>query len=221
MALIPSKGNMYEWITHQFNPVKGLCEHKCEYCYVRKWGEPKPLRLVESEFKTDLGKDNFIFIVSGADLFAENVPDSWIYRVIDHCKLFPQNKYLLQTKNPHRILEFSGLISDQFTICTTIETNRHYTEMGFAPFPEKRAEALSGIDWLDKYITIEPIFAFDLVPFVDLLWMCKAKQINVGANSFSGIKLPEPNKEQVLSLISEVEKFTKVKQKENLKRLLK
>ena len=26
------KGNMYPWITHTWNPIKGKCPHDCTYC---------------------------------------------------------------------------------------------------------------------------------------------------------------------------------------------
>ena len=33
-----STGNMYEFITHTWNPIVGECYHKCSYCYVKKYG---------------------------------------------------------------------------------------------------------------------------------------------------------------------------------------
>ena len=49
--------------------------------------------------------------------------------------------------------------------------------------------------------------------------MAKPIQVNIGADS-GGNNLPEPSKEKIIELIFELEKFTKVKQKKNLKRLL-
>ena len=54
------KGNMYGFVTHTWNPIRGECPHDCKYCYMKKWGKQKPLRLVEKELKTDLGSGNFI-----------------------------------------------------------------------------------------------------------------------------------------------------------------
>ena len=31
-----SKGNMYEFVTHTWNPIKGKCFHGCTYCYMKK-----------------------------------------------------------------------------------------------------------------------------------------------------------------------------------------
>ncbi len=37
MPLNETKGNMYGFVTHTWNPVKGICPHNCSYCYMRKW----------------------------------------------------------------------------------------------------------------------------------------------------------------------------------------
>jgi len=39
MGLNKSSGNMYEFITHTWNTVKGACEHDCSYCYMKRWGK--------------------------------------------------------------------------------------------------------------------------------------------------------------------------------------
>lgn len=94
MGLIESKGNMYTWVTHTWNTVKGECPHGCTYCYMKRWGKQRPVRFDESELKTDLnGKypfrfnsRNFIFVGSSCDLFADNIPYEWIKKTIDHCQ---------------------------------------------------------------------------------------------------------------------------------------
>ena len=51
---------------------------------------------------------------------------------------------------------------------------------------------------------------------------CKPVQANIGADSSpKRNNLPEPPKEKILELIAELETFTKVVKKKNLKRLLK
>lgn len=32
MPLNKAKGNMYEWVTHTWNPLAGECSHGCSYC---------------------------------------------------------------------------------------------------------------------------------------------------------------------------------------------
>lgn len=60
--LRPTKGNMYDFITHTWNPIKGECPHGCTYCYMKRWGAQKPLHLDEKEMRTGLGSGNYIFV---------------------------------------------------------------------------------------------------------------------------------------------------------------
>ena len=185
----------------------------------------KPLRLVEKELTDDLGKENFIFVGSSTDMFAKDVPEEWIAKVLNHCAKH-QNKYLFQTKSPARLLHFNPYLISivvnnvrKIVLGTTIETNRFYKEfMGNAPKPVKRAESLSGFLY-PKMVTIEPILDFDLEPLVEIIKSIDPEWVNIGADS-KGHKMPEPSKEKVLTLISELKKFTDVKIKDNLKRII-
>jgi len=63
---------------------------------------------------------------------------------------------------------------------------------------------------------------FDLKELVDYVRKCNPKQVNIGVNSKEHIvsfRDREPSKEEVLELINELERFTKVVQKSNLNRL--
>jgi len=222
MGLNLSKGNMYEFITHTWNTIKGECYHDCSYCYMKRWGKLKPVRFDEKELKTDLGTGNFIFVGSSCDMFAENIPDEWIKKTLKHMEKF-DSKYLLQTKNPTRVLDFidACVITDKCVICTTIESNRDLLEIKRnSPDVFKRAMAMNELSQIiDTYVTIEPIMDFDMDIMVQLIKDCNAKQINIGADSGRN-NLPEPSKEKVLQLVSELQKFTIIHNKSNLQRLL-
>lgn len=221
MSLRESKGNMYSWITHQWNPLSGKCEHDCSYCYVKKWGEPKPIHLNESFFKDDLGGGKTIFVVSGADLFADNIPLDWIIRILDYCNRFPDNKYLFQSKNTSKMCGLWKQMPKNSVLCTTLETNRMYSQMGNTPTPYWRVQYLSRISSVKTtYVTIEPIMDFDFGEFVSYLKQCRPLQVNIGADSGNN-NLPEPAKDKILALIEELKKFTTIDQKRNLSRLLK
>ena len=216
MGLNVSKGNMYEFIGYTWNTVKGACGHNCSYCFMKRWGKLNPVRFDEKELKTDLGKGDFIFVGSSNDLFAENVPTEWIEKTLEHCNKF-DNKYFLQTKNPARMGCFE--LPENYVVCTTIETNRIYPEiMGNAPEPIDRG-LFMGLLSNDKYLTIEPIMDFDLDKFVRIIKTANPKQVNIGADSGRN-NLPEPSKEKILQLISELRKFTVIHNKKNIKRLL-
>ena len=67
MALNKSIGNMYAFVSHTYNPMKGECEHSCAYCFMRCKLLLPPLRLELKELKVNLGEGNFIFVGSSTD----------------------------------------------------------------------------------------------------------------------------------------------------------
>lgn len=168
-----SKGNMYGFITHTWNPIKGKCIHNCCYCYMKRFPQ-RDLRIDESEFKTDLGIDNYIFVGSSTDIFAENVKDEWIKKTFDKCKQH-KNKYLFQSKNTMKMAHYVLLFPRNSVIGTTIETNRDYA-LSEAPNRKQRAIWLRELGKsFETMITIEPIFDFDLEEFVALIKEAKPK----------------------------------------------
>ena len=100
MGLNKQKGNMYGFITHTWNPVKGKCQHDCTYCFMKRFAL-KPVRLDAKELKVKLGTDKYIFVCSSTDLFATNVPDVWINQVIAYTNKYSKNTYLWQSKKSY------------------------------------------------------------------------------------------------------------------------
>lgn len=221
MGMNESKGNMYDFVTHTWNSIKGKCPHDCSYCYMKRWGALKDTRLDEKELKTDLGSGNFIFVGSSCDMFAQGIPASWVERTLGHCNEFSSNRYLFQSKNPKGIIEKGlGFIPENSILCTTIESNRFYPEvMGRSPNPEERAYFMSKLVIFDRYVTIEPVMDFDLGPMVELIKRCSPVQVNIGADSGRN-GIPEPSAEKVLALIEQLKKFTTIANKRNLSRII-
>jgi DNA repair photolyase len=190
---------------------------------MKEWPQSEQVRLDESEFKTNLGTGNFIFVGSSNDIFAKEIPVRWIVQTLVHCQNH-NNHYLFQSKNPERFLQFLpfSVIYKRSILCTTIESNRFYPEiMNHSPHPLKRAEAMEELSkHVPCYVTIEPILDFDLEPMVEMIRRCNPRQVNIGADS-RRLNLPEPSKEKVLALIAELEKFTVIERKRNLWRILK
>lgn len=222
MALNLSTGNMYDFVSHTWNTVKGECFHDCSYCYMKRWGKLNPVRFDNKELKTDLGKDNFIFVGSSCDMFAKNIQDEWILKTLEHCDKF-DNKYLFQTKNPDRFLDFIDkcVITDKSVLCTTIESNREYPEIQKnSPDVLNRVFAMNEVSQVIKtYVTIEPIMDFDLDIMIQLISDCNPVQVNIGADSGNN-KLPEPSMKKVIELVEELNKFTVVAKKKNIGRLI-
>ena len=220
MAIKKQKGNMYEFVSHTWSPVKGKCSHDCSYCYMKRWGKQPPLHIDEKDLMTNLGEDNFIFVCHTCDLFAEDVPADWILRILKKLRAYSKNKYLLQSKNPKRFLDFCHCyLRINVLFGTTIETNRDIVESK-APSVAQRAHALntlSGIGY-STMVTIEPIFDFDLDELLDLIVYADPEWVNIGADS-KGHDLPEPSVEKIRSLIVHLGKYTNVKLKRNLRRI--
>jgi hypothetical protein len=90
--------------------------------------------------------------------------------------------------------------------------------MGKTPAPEDRTIAMDRLPY-EKFITIEPVLDFDLDRFIGVIGNANPDKVFIGADSGNN-NLPEPPKEKVLELITELVKFTKVVQKKNLGRLV-
>ena len=194
MALTKSRGNMYPFVTHTWNAIKGICFHDCPYCYMKKFDGLLPIRFDPKELEVNLGNGNFIFVGSGTDAWA---------------------------KDPIRFLEFIGHpVMKKSVLCTTIETNVFYPDIvRNAPGTRKRAKAMQKLASLGMrtYVTCEPLIKFDLPEMVELVSMCSPVQVNIGRNSRQDITLPEPTRNEVQALITELQKFTKVVVKSNAK----
>jgi hypothetical protein len=167
----------------------------------------------ENELKAHLGWNNFIFVGSNNDMFADGIESEWIERTLEHCDKFG-NRYYLETKNPKRFRDFN-FMKGRYHVGTTIESDKVHKEfMGTAPTPQERAESMPK----GHSITIEPIMDFT-DKFLPLIESCKPQYVNIGADSGNN-KLPEPSKEKVKELIKGLESFTSVYKKENLFRIL-
>lgn len=215
------KGNMYPWISDTWNPIRGKCPHECSYCYMkdRAVGE---LRLDEKTLKDDLGEGKTIFVGSSTDMWAKEVPGEWIENVLEYCEKFPNNIYLFQTKYTARFHSFAFLMPLKSIFGTTIETNRRKYNLSKAPLPEYRAAFLASYSYYepgDFFVSIEPILDFDLDELLYMIKLVVPQFVSIGADS-KGHNLPEPPPEKIKELISELKKFTEIKIKKNLSRLL-
>ena len=54
MSLNKQSGNIYPFVTHTWNPIRGHCPHQSTYYYMKKFRVGNP-RLEEKEFTTNLG----------------------------------------------------------------------------------------------------------------------------------------------------------------------
>jgi len=223
MSLNLSKGNMYGWTTHTVNPIRGQCPSMCQYCYVKKSRVKNlyqgPPHLVESFFKKGLGKGKTIFIGSCFDLFADGLYPNWVNIILQHCWKYPDNTYLFQSKNTRNMYGYKAYFPPKVIIGTTAETNRTGYNVSKAPWPQERLAWLSQFVGIDRFVSIEPIMDFNLGVFVTCIKQVKPKFVSIGADSKKN-NLPEPPAGKVGELIQELEKFTEVRIKPNLNRIM-
>jgi DNA repair photolyase len=217
------KSNMYDWIDRTHNFIHGECPHLCSYCFVKSSRvkhlyEGKP-RLNEKAFRS-LGKGHFYFIGSMIDMWANDIPSEWIYKILEQTRKY-DNKYLFQSKNPIRFVEFQDDFPKRIVLGTTIESDRQHRCMGIAPDPMERALVMGRLSrCFETIVTIEPVLLFNPMELWNMICICDPKWVNIGADS-KGHNLPEPDTNKIISLIWALRgQSIKVKLKSNLKRLI-
>ncbi len=222
MPLVKTKGNNYDWITHAHAHLGGECPHKCIYCYVdnpRFGRHPKyqgELKLVEKEFSVNYGSGKTIFIENCNDLFAKEVPQLFISRVVMHCLSYPNNIYVFQTKNPSRYCQCP--LPGNSILGVTIETNRDIPGISKAPSPKERMQAMVKLE-ARKFVTIEPVLDFDVDTLAGWIAKINPEFLNLGADS-KGHGLPEPTFDKILALTDKLKEYgIELREKHNLQRL--
>jgi len=227
--LSKSKGNMYSWVTHTHSHLAGGCSHQCVYCYVQV-SEKRylsglysgPSRLREKEFLVNYGEGKTIFIEHMNDLFAKDIPDEWIERILGHTKQFPKNTYVFQTKNPGRFYMMLGLFPPSAIFGTTIESNRIYPGLSEATIPVDRVGGMKYLPkHLRKFVTIEPVLDFDVETMAEWIAEINPEFLNLGADS-KGFGLPEPTVGKIIQLTARLKDYgIELREKHNLQRLIK
>jgi hypothetical protein len=180
-----------------------------------------PLHLDEKSLRDDLSKAKTIFVGSSTDMWAEEVPKEWLEKVLAKCSK-ESSRYLFQTKNPARFWDFRkfGLPSNAI-YGTTIETTNEPLSLKISKAPSVwyRYADLADLNIPEKMVSIEPIMDFTVSTLLSWLLFIKPQFVSIGADS-KGHNLPEPPAGKIKELIQELEKFTEVKIKDNLNRLL-
>jgi hypothetical protein len=232
---VAKNSNMYQgWVTHTKSYLRGECPHHCSYCYVRAMVKRFAiaryeglLRLEASELDERLGKGRIVFIEHMNDLWCDEVPEHWIVRVLDHCFLFPGNRYVFQTKNPRRLEAYARALPKNSIVGITLETNLDFPEiMGRAPRPDERVGSffrfgqMAAERPIKRFVTIEPVLDFDLPVFTAWLIRLRPDFVNIGADS-KGHGLPEPSPAKLSAFIAGLRAAgLDIKEKSNLGRIL-
>ena len=228
--------NMFQWITHTWNPIKGdqtsekfICFHDCVYCYMKRSRAKRfyqgRIILDEKALKDSL-KGKGIFVCDCTDLFAVTVPMEAIEAVVKTVLEKEPAMALFLTKNPCR---YHGWIDDMYRmkhrviLGTTVETDYHKFDISRAPNPMSRISYIYGIKKLfliPTMISIEPVMAFSPL-FAQAIITANPDFVAIGANTTRSVKLPGPSPAEVRQLILDIRAAgIKVIVKSNLERLI-
>ena len=133
--------------------------------------------------------------------------------------------FIFQTKDPAKYFDYLALMPKGSWLGTTIETDSSFSysvlKVSKAPDPTSRYlefRLLRRDENYKYFVTIEPIMKFTkyLKYFLSEI---DPDIIFIGANT-SKVQLPEPSPDEVMELVIELSKITKVYLKSNLKRLV-
>jgi protein gp37 len=186
------------WYNVSWNPISGRCPHKCEYCYMwRKGGiadrfkkvHDHPLRLNEKTLKK-IPKSGRVLIGSSTDMWADEVPNHWISKVLTSVNpKFYTGKalFFVLTKNPERYIHID-FPPPNIWYGTTWD-GMEKTEGNINTLTED-------VQLYNKFVSFEPLLADPTG--LDLSYL---QWIIIGADTRKG--KPKPPKEWAYYLIQE------------------
>lgn len=170
-----------EWAAWSWNPVTG-CLHNCDYCYARdianrfypygfqpafipeRLDAPANTKQGGPRWKDDIGYRN-VFTCSMADLFGKWVPEAWIQEVLAAIESNPQWTFLLLTKFPVRMAEFT--YPANVWLGTTVD-KQYAVERAESAFRKIKSSGFAGVCWLScepmlESLTFSKLDMFDWV----------------------------------------------------------
>jgi len=195
-------GRMFSFITETWNPLAGgPCPGECSYCwatdlknrykyskYLGAWRVDE--KVVGKAFKPGA----FVFAQDMGDLWAPQVPEEIVYRVLQNMRYQPEVMFLALTKFPGTYQKYAKLIPENVVFGVTMETNRSVSKFSKAPPPHDRLISLGNVikdNGLRGFISIEPIMDFDREIFLPWLNLIHPWAVAVGYDNYSN-DLPEP-----------------------------
>lgn len=159
------KTTKIEWTDKTWNPITGCTKYSagCSHCYAevmarrlqamkqKKYLNGFKLTMHEDVLNEPLAwkKPHTIFVCSMSDLFHEDVPFSFIDRIMDTIRLTPQHRYQLLTKRAERMAEYfaSHDIPNNVWLGVTVESRSVI----------HRIDALSAVPATVRFLSCEPL----------------------------------------------------------------
>lgn len=91
---------------YSINPIKGICEHNCPYCYaIRqykrfKWNPAVRLDLSVFDECKRMKAGSKVFVCSTHDLFGLWISQAWQEAILELCAEYPKLTFIILTKAP-------------------------------------------------------------------------------------------------------------------------
>jgi protein gp37 len=139
-----------DWSEESVNPIQGLCQYACPYCYARrmytrfKWN--KTVRLALPAFDSLPKKPSRVFVCSTHDVMGPWIPDKWIWSIIEECRVRAQHTFYFLTKNPQRYASF--VWPENCWLGATAEDGQK---------ADQRCYELSRVDCAKRFWSFEPL----------------------------------------------------------------
>ncbi len=200
---------MFRAVSETWNPFHG-CEFSCDYCWAKGLviTKLKHMERYRNGFEPGFEEKDLKRRFKPGSLVAVSLmgdiafcKQEWLDRILARIREFPETNFLLQTKNPAIFRDMD--IPMNCYASTTIETNRN-NKHSKAPTAHARYIAMLELDHPRKFISIEPVMDFDLIPMSKWLKDIMPSIVEIGADNYNK-GLPAPPWWKVDHLIIELE----------------
>ena len=206
---------MFPFITETWNPLAGgPCPGECSYCWAtdlkNRYKYSKylgPWRVDEKVIGKTFKPGAFVFTQDMSDLWAREIPEEIVYKVLQNIRYQPEVTFLALTKFPKTYERYAKLIPENVVLGATVETNRDIP-VSKAPYPYDRFNAMLWVtqNLLNKtFISVEPIMEFDRTELLPVLNYIHPWAIAIGYDNYHN-NLPEPPLAKTLELIDSLRK---------------
>jgi len=159
------KSTKIEWTDKTWNPITGCTKYSlgCAHCYAevmssrlkamrqKKYVNGFELSLHEETLKEPFAwkKPHTIFVCSMSDIFHDNVPFSFIDKIMDTIKSTPYHRYQILTKRAERMSEYfsNRFIPSNVWLGVTVESS----------LVKNRIDYLRALKASVKFLSCEPL----------------------------------------------------------------
>ena len=199
-----------------WNPLGGLCLHKCRYCYVEtlkkmfpgvkeKYSGPARTNAKWLSEIKQFTENDYVFVCDMTDLFGCWVPTEIIQQIFIAIANSPA-KFLLLTKNPERYRELISIgvsIPSNCILGCTVESDVDHLSSGMLERSRLMVMMELRLMGYPTMLSIEPIMAFTN-RFLKMILDAKPEFVAIGYDNYNN-RLVEPSLAETCAMIAWME----------------